>query len=309
MTESQIYLIYVLKVANARSTDFPSPQMITSLAADLIYKHDDFKKSLREASPAFLLMMGEVPDYHLALSKMTSAGLSLTEAENIAECFSHVYGHDFKRSTVKEKDFNIPSPNGKPDIAFNNALYYGDVKDNEMNGYGVMIQKNGIRYAGGWKNGKYHGFGKILFTDKDIYFEGEFYNGERRGQGTMFSGGKLDGVCTTFFYTGNYKNNVYHGKGRMLMSNGDMYNGDWKNGVMNGFGVYTFADGSYYEGEFSDNSFNGKGSIHYVPNEENGWLVKYDGYFINDCLNGAVTATYRDGHTETLNFKNGDLIN
>lgn len=43
-------------------------------------------------------------------------------------------------------------------------------------------------------------------------------------------------------------NGLFHGKGRMTHSNGDIYQGEWKEGKANGFGVYIDTEGSMYRG-------------------------------------------------------------
>ena len=41
-------------------------------------------------------------------------------------------------------------------------------------GEGKQIYKDNSEYDGMWKNGKYHGFGKLQYENGDTY-EGEFY--------------------------------------------------------------------------------------------------------------------------------------
>ena len=56
-------------------------------------------------------------------------------------------------------------------------------------------------------------------------------------------------------YTGDYKNDKFHGNGTYSYGDGTKYIGEFKDGLPNGKGTYTYLDGSKYESEFK----NGKG--------------------------------------------------
>lgn len=58
----------------------------------------------------------------------------------------------------------------------------------------------------------------------------------RTGKGiiTWFDGSK---------YEGYFKNNLLHGRGRLIHSNGEIYEGWWYEDKTNGFGRYTSIDG------------------------------------------------------------------
>jgi hypothetical protein len=55
-------------------------------------------------------------------------------------------------------------------------------------------------------------------------------------------------------------NNVRHGKGTYVWTNGDRYTGDWINGVISGKGIYFYANGCTYEGKFLNGKRHGKGT-------------------------------------------------
>ena len=60
-------------------------------------------------------------------------------------------------------------------------------------------------------------------------------------------------------YTGTFKNDLPHGKGKHTLKNGDVYEGDFVNGVMTGKGKFTWRNGDVYEGDFVKLDFTGKG--------------------------------------------------
>ena len=65
-------------------------------------------------------------------------------------------------------------------------------------------------------------------------------------------------------YTGNYKDDKFHGNGSYLYGDGTRYTGEFKNGLPNGKGTYIYQDGSKYESEFKDGKGSGKKGI-YIP--------------------------------------------
>ena len=58
-------------------------------------------------------------------------------------------------------------------------------------------------------------------------------------------------------YSGDYKNDLYHGKGRLEFKDGSVYEGQFENNKMDGYGKIFFKDGSqqrliYKKGKFKD---------------------------------------------------------
>ena len=50
------------------------------------------------------------------------------------------------------------------------------------------------------------------------------------------------------FYIGEWKNDMKHGKGKFLYSNGDIYDGEWINDKKDGLGKMIYNDGSIQNG-------------------------------------------------------------
>ena len=80
--------------------------------------------------------------------------------------------------------------------------------------------------------------------------EYEIVNGERK---CLFKGnykkGKRNGFCFVILnesgkiYNGNYKNDLFHGQGKMIYEDGSQYNGCWKDGLRDGYGEKTGYNG------------------------------------------------------------------
>ena len=83
-------------------------------------------------------------------------------------------------------------------------------------GKGTMEYSNSNVYVGNWKNGFYHGSGKITYQTGFIrYFEGEWQYGKKHGKGVLLfmNGDKYDGyfkndvVC--FYFLSNFTNSFF----------------------------------------------------------------------------------------------------
>ena len=73
----------------------------------------------------------------------------------------------------------------------NGDKYIGQWKNGEMDGQGTYIwglksKQSGDKYIGQWKNGKMDGFGKLTYSNGEIYI-GEFSKNKKHGQGISIS--------------------------------------------------------------------------------------------------------------------------
>ena len=62
-------------------------------------------------------------------------------------------------------------------------------------------------------------------------------------------------------YSGDYKNGLCHGKGRLEFKDGSVYEGQFVNNKMHGYGKIFFKDGSIYQGNFKNNLRDGTGIL------------------------------------------------
>ena len=140
--------------------------------------------------------------------------------------------------------------------------YLGQVKNVKPNGLGILIEPNGSKYVGSWKDGQKNGQG--IFTS--LY-------GQKNGQGTFTSlyGSK---------YVGEWKNGRKDGQGTITWSDGEKYEGQWKDGEKNGQGTFIHGkgklEGQKYEGEYKDGFY------------WNGTLHDKDGNIVGKYVNGKI---------------------
>ena len=212
-------------------------------------------------------------------------------------------------------------------------MYIGSINiKGERHGYGKLIQKNGIKIEGFWREGILEGWGRV--TDgKGQIFEGYFINGNINGKGIkknldeynyvgeFFLGmkegfGKEEnkkiiyegefhkdlksgkGICIFKLlgekYEGEYDDNVIKGEGFYEWKNGNTFKGTFINGKMNGLGLFIWTDGSRYHGNYKNNIKEGKGKFIW-PNGK-----CYEGNFHNGKPNGKGILTLLDENKKVI---------
>lgn len=112
--------------------------------------------------------------------------------------------------------------------------YVGKVKNGLKNGKGELHFISGNKYYGDWKNDKMEGFG--VFICEEYTYHGNWINGEKEGNGIMIYG---DGTI----FEGNFKKGEKLGEGKLMMANGDSICGLWNGENVQG----NFKKGSIYD--------------------------------------------------------------
>jgi hypothetical protein len=176
----------------------------------------------------------------------------------------------------------------------------------------------GESYIGEWKNGKYHGQGKLKTASGRVQ-AGEFKDGEYIARQTvagvraLLANRKRDlPPCQ-----GSNPTKFDMCSGTFLFSEGVKYTGEWERGMLSGQGVLLFPSGGTSEGTFAEGALNGLGiSIAITANGQ----TTIVGEFIDDKANGMVTVIFPNGeyvgqakesmyHGEgKLTTKKGDVI-
>ncbi|KAH3722459.1 2-isopropylmalate synthase [Pelomyxa schiedti] len=137
--------------------------------------------------------------------------------------------HDANGADVWEGDWSVRREDG---------MYV-----HEMQGWGVQKR----RASGGGDGGVLEtvGMWRSLETG-DIYY-GRFDHGKRSGSGRMLFG--VEGVGDGGSYVGEWRDDMFHGRGVRLWADGTRYEGDWVCGMEHGKGTKTWArDGTSFEG-------------------------------------------------------------
>jgi len=118
-------------------------------------------------------------------------------------------------------------------------------------------KKDGDRYEGEFKKGKFNGNGVLYYSNKS-YYKGEFQDDAKEGNGTeTYPNGSV--------YTGQFSKDKPHGKGVLVK------------------GEYS------YEGEFVDGLKEGQGKEHYK-------LATYEGQFFKGFKHGKGKWAHHNGN-------------
>ncbi|MBR6784137.1 MAG: TIR domain-containing protein, partial [Clostridia bacterium] len=171
------------------------------------------------------------------------------------------------------KKFNVTEV--APNSAFEKPIYYGE-----------------------YKNGKYHGKGKLIYpesSERDFYY-GEFNEGKLHGNGQMFykDGTVFEGEFDSCEIIGRFE-----ATGKIIYSNGDVYEGEWKDDNPEGRGVKRYKNGDVYEGDWVNGKHHGNGKMSYVGGNV------YDGEWVNGKREGKCIYTFASGEKYEGEFKDG----
>jgi len=186
--------------------------------------------------------------------------------------------------------------------------------DRKKNGYGILVNSDGSKYEGLFRNGKLEGKGRYI-TVKGDFFNGNFKNGAANGLGTFihFDGSIYNGQWMNDLPWGEgsewsnegaiYKGDFFQGKkygiGEFKWNDGAVYLGGVKNDLLNGEGIYTWPDGRKYRGFWYENNMHGYGCLinsdgtmyegQFEKNKKHGhgkYIYTKDKYYEGGWLNG-----------------------
>lgn len=146
---------------------------------------------------------------------------------------------------------------GKGYHHFPNGLVFKGTYSNGKKTAGIVfeLKTKKLIYEGGWKNDRYHGWGRLARPSGETY-EGSFEKGKFHGNGVLTwpNGTK---------YEGGFVNGKRQGKGILLSSKGHIYEGGFKGGRFEGEGVYRWGNMDEYKGEFKEGGIGGSGVMSY----------------------------------------------
>lgn len=142
---------------------------------------------------------------------------------------------------------------GKGLAIFGDHSFKGNFKKGRPDGWIEEIDEGVLRFNGTYKNGDREK-GRLVRSNGDEY-EGEFKEGKYHGQGRLVSSS-----CGTV-YEGELNMGDYHGQGSLKLPNGDILTGEFKKDKLNGRGRWARSDGVTYEGEFKEHKFHGPGEL------------------------------------------------
>lgn len=128
-----------------------------------------------------------------------------------------------------------------------------------------------------------------------------------------------------YVYTGELKNGVKYGKGKITWDSGNVYEGDFVYGQPHGKGTLNWANGDVYVGDFTDGEITGKGTISlaesgsvytgdFKDGTSHGYGVfttssgtVYEGEFVDGKENGKGRLTFAYGDIYEGDFVDGKM--
>ena len=192
--------------------------------------------------------------------------------------------------------------------------------DGKFNGYGELYYKNGKKLEGKFENGKLNGYGRLInlfgincyegyFKDNQlldgkgkiikiedngdkIIYEGDIKNMKKEGKGIEKN--------KNYTYLGSFKDDLRHGKGKIIFNEGEeYYEGEFTNGKMTGYGFYKWSNNNTYKGQFLDGNLHGKGIFKWNDGNE------YEGDYVNNIKEGQGEYRCKNGKKYKGPYKNG----
>jgi len=215
-------------------------------------------------------------------------------------------------STMPQADECTSAPrNGTARVRYPNGdIYEGAFINGLRHGRGIFTEAlTGSWYDGFWEKGRRHGTGTFVTGDKSFIFDGTWRHG-RRVKGLAV----VKGRCS---YSGEWKNSLFHGQGKLIDSakntyigefqqgrksgigkqtyfdSGAIYTGSWLNGERNGHGTCVYTNLKTYCGEWKDDKWHGHGQL---LEGDDGRII-FDGVFQKSKRHGFGVQTDEDGTT------------
>ena len=173
------------------------------------------------------------------------------------------------------------------------VFYKGGFAFGKKEGTGTIYFDNGNYYIGTFSNDEIEGKGIIYNKDKQLIYEGEFVKGKKCGYGNL--------IRSDFNYSGQFKEDLFHGKGKLQIKSGLTYEGDFVDNLPEGEGTCTYENGNFYIGKFLNGRRHGDG-IYFSSDGS----VIYKGTFVEDKYDGKGILYLKNGNYYDGDFKNGE---
>lgn len=209
--------------------------------------------------------------------------------------WSNGYFIDGYLSTVYQDGgiYKGQSKHGKPDgkgtfIWPDKSKYTGSFQNGKKNGFGTYTFKDGSIYSGNYSNDKKDGYGELYIKSKDIYYKGEFKDGNFQGSGELYIQNKAT-------YIGKFKNNLPHGKGVLIDDKDNITKVFAVNGVFNPYMKTSFLQNfpfpQAHAGWLSDKFNNIVNTVTTAVNDASKWVSDNSEHLVNaakGCIAGSV---------------------
>ncbi|CAF3897884.1 unnamed protein product [Adineta steineri] len=156
-----------------------------------------------------------------------------------------------------EGEWNMGNMHGRGTLQFDGTgqnYYTGDFILNIPFGKGRRQYASGNLYEGMWVNGKRHGYGVFSWSNGNGEYIGQWENGIQQGHGIhiwYIIRAEESQYALRNYYEGNFLNGRRHGQGTFYYSSGTKYIGEWKSDQKHGKGKVILRNGTIIEADFS----------------------------------------------------------
>jgi len=232
--------------------------------------------------------------------------------------------------TIYKGNFDQGSASGKFTVTTTEPAseYQGDLQDWQFHGSGRYKNEEQI-YQGKFKNGLYHGQGKLVWTSTENpstesldttgpEYQGEFAEGKMQGKGiytieesiydgefandTFIGQGKFTDAQGNIS-EGQFDNWVLHGEAKVISTDGTIKTGNFEYGYLSGSGKVVTAEGEIREGEFNYNELDGMGTLT-IPG-----VSKYKGEFSYGSYHGnGVLEKYQQQDQDQNQYQIAEIL-
>lgn len=288
------------KVKNKESKKLIQKKVIKKLVRDTynnksLYSRGDLK---------FLNRLKENEEF----KKKVYGGLTNNEKiespeESLAAFYAmpKIWSHNKKKIIEKIKE-KVDENN------INKAVYEGEYKDGKYHGKGKIQYKDESYYEGSWLSGRYHGKG-IYKEPSGYFYDGEWYNGKKSGKGIEYlekqmisSDGEYEIYIQDFIFCiwqENYKNYVCPETvaNTNIYIPAHVYKGKWKNGLREGKGIINinYKDSEWRYEYYSEKGIkNGEFELEDKDSSSKECIKKIKGNYKNNLLHGDLQITFND---------------
>ncbi len=171
-------------------------------------------------------------------------------------------------------------------LFFSAAAYAADedeigcLRGNCISDYSILVvetERGLTRYRGEFRQGQYHGNGRLEYLGSGEIYKGNWVRGKKQGRGIMWSRSAFWSSTNNIYdiYIGNWRDDRRNGQGTQafmildwvedrnsetwLINNTENYTGELLNDIFNGNGTYRWADGTKYTGGWAAGKKHGRG--------------------------------------------------
>lgn len=208
-----------------------------------------------EEEEALLELRGRIENWGNRGATAPAEDGDLKEAEATTATVQPVDEGGSKRTKRKKNYLN----------ATKTATYEGEWRNNVFDGFGEHVAAN-FKYRGEFRNGQRDGQGTLFLRDSKEspyhrVYEGEWLAGKRDGRGTQWcSNGEV--------YEGDFAVDERHGNGKLYLVNGDIIEGQFRHGLCEGWAALHQPEGDWFEGFWVGGVREGPGLWHYVSRKQ-----------------------------------------